>query len=294
MPHHPRRADTTIWRAEDLGGAALLRGRFADYTYDLHTHDTACFSLLTRGAIHIRTRHGDFVARKGDLFAIDADEPHAGWPVDGQGWSLRTLYIDLEHVKGLVQDGTASRRRIHLAGPVVRDPELAALFYGVHSCSERDGPALKREEAFLMFVDRLLAHHTREAPDTGKTHRESRAVRRAREFLDHHLDQQVRLGEIAAAADLTPFRLFRAFARETGMSPHAYQRQARVRRAADLIRRGHPLGHVATAAGFSDQAHMTRSFRRTLAVTPGAYRTAMVQEAVGAGPDTAGDRRRCR
>lgn len=86
---------------------------------------------------------------------------------------------------------------------------------------------------------------------------------------------QVRLAEIAAAANLSPFRLFRAFARQTGMSPHAYQRQARVRSAAGVIRRNYSLGEVAAAPGFSDQAHLTRSFRRILGVTPGAYRAAM-------------------
>ena len=59
--------------------------------------------------------------------------------------------------------------------------------------------------------------------------------------------------------------------RATGMSPHAYQRQARVRRACALIRLGQPLADVAAAAGFADQAHLTRVFRRVVGVTPGVY-----------------------
>ena len=96
----------------------------------------------------------------------------------------------------------------------------------------------------------------------------------AQNFLDCHLDRRVRLHEIAQAAGLPPFRLFRAFARAAGMSPHGYQRQARVRYAAALIRLGRLLCDAALAAGFADQAHMTRSFRRTMGVTPGAYREA--------------------
>jgi AraC-like DNA-binding protein len=59
------------------------------------------------------------------------------------------------------------------------------------------------------------------------------------------------------------------------MTPHAYQRQARVRLAVKLIRAGLPLGEVAFATGFSDQAHLTRWFRKMLGVTPGSYRQAM-------------------
>jgi AraC-like DNA-binding protein len=99
-------------------------------------------------------------------------------------------------------------------------------------------------------------------------------VKRAREFIDDNLDQPIGLSDLARAAELPRFRLFRAFVRTVGMPPHAYQRQARVRAAADLIRRGHRLSEVASAAGFADQAHLTRTFRRIMGATPGVYRAA--------------------
>src|ERR1700709_852225 len=83
-----------FWHAADLG-ADLLRARFDNFSYDLHTHATACFALITKGAIRIRMGGGETIARPGDLYAINPDEPHAGWPVDDGGWSQRTLYVDL-------------------------------------------------------------------------------------------------------------------------------------------------------------------------------------------------------
>ena len=268
---------TKIWYAGDLGAAELLRGRFADYSYDVHTHDKACFALLTRGAIRIRMRGGEFMARAGDLYAIDADEPHAGWPVDDKGWSLRTLYVDLGHLKAFLDGENASRQRPALAGPIIQDPELALLFQGVHYCSEIAGPSLKREEHYHSFIRRLFERHIRNTRIFGAAGRGDRAISMARDFLDHHLDEKVQLADIANASGLSPFRLFRAFERATGMSPHGYQRPARIRFAAGLIRLGHPLGDVAAASGFADQAHLTRSFRRTMAVTPGAYSMAFAQ-----------------
>lgn len=266
---------TKIWHADDLGAAELLRGRFRDYSYDVHTHETACLAFITRGALRIRTRGSEFVARAGDLYAIDADEPHAGWPIDGEGWSLRTLYVDIRRLQASVgagEDGTTGSPM--LAGPIIRDARLTALFRGVHACSEAAGPSLKRAERYLDFAARLIERHTRGAAAPHPAGREARAIGQARDFLDQHLDRQVRLADIAEAAGLPPFRLFRAFGRATGMSPHGYQRQARVRFAAGMIRRGHALSDAASAAGFADQAHMTRSFRRMIGVTPGAYRDA--------------------
>jgi AraC-like DNA-binding protein len=262
---------TKIWCAEDLGDAELLRGRFSDYSYDVHTHDKACFALITRGAIRIRMRGAEFVARAGDLYAIDANEPHAGSPVDDSGWSLRTLYVDAGRLNALQGE---SDQAPSLAGPIIRDAPLTSLFREVHASSEAARPSLRREEAYLVFIARLFEHYTRSALPPPLPRREERALRLARDFLDRHLDQQVRLADIAHAAGLPPLRLFRAFERATGMTPHGYQRQARIRRAAVLIRLGHSLCDAALTAGFSDQPHMTRSFRRTMGVTPGAYREA--------------------
>jgi AraC-like DNA-binding protein len=138
------------------------------------------------------------------------------------------------------------------------------------------GPLLEREERYLSFAARLFERHIRD-PHINSAGREDRAIQSAREFLDSRLDEKVRLGEIAGAAGLPPFQLFRAFKRATGMSPHSYQRQARVRCAVRLIRLGHPLSEAAVASGFADQAHLTRNFRRTLGITPGAYRSAYLR-----------------
>jgi hypothetical protein len=59
-------------------GAEMLQARFDDFSHDLHTRNTACLALITEGAIRIRMQGGEFIARAGDLYAINPDEPHAG------------------------------------------------------------------------------------------------------------------------------------------------------------------------------------------------------------------------
>ena len=75
-------------------------------------------------------------------------------------------------------------------------------------------------------------------------------------------------------AGLPRHHLIRAFRRETGLTPHAYLIDVRVRRARERLRRGESLGEVAAATGFCDQPHLTRAFKARLGVTPGAFRAA--------------------
>jgi transcriptional regulator GlxA family with amidase domain len=46
-----------------------------------------------------------------------------------------------------------------------------------------------------------------------------------------------------------------------------------VRHAKSLLRAGLPIALVAAEAGFYDQAHLTRHFKRIVGLTPGRYAT---------------------
>jgi AraC-like DNA-binding protein len=273
MKHKPR-CDTTIWRDNSLAPAEWLRGRFSDFSYDPHRHETSCLSVITRGAIRIRARGQEVIARRGDLFTADPGEVHAGWPIDGEGWSLRSVYIDLAPLGALLAADACKAESGTLVGPLVHDRDLARLLLTAHLHSEQGGPTLQREEAVLAFSHRLFVRYMRPGCIARTAGREPDAIRLAKEFLEGRLDVRVSLHDIATAAGLPPFRLLRAFVRAEGMSPHTYQRQLRLRYAMTLLREGHALSQVADLAGFADQAHFTRLFRGSMGISPGRYQRA--------------------
>lgn len=97
-------------------------------------------------------------------------------------------------------------------------------------------------------------------------------LERVREVLDD-ADRPPRLSEAAAAAGVHPVYLARQFRRFFGCSVSGYVHRLRVQRAAGLLGQARlPLSHVSFDAGFSDQSHMCRIFRRETGVTPSAYR----------------------
>jgi transcriptional regulator GlxA family with amidase domain len=65
----------------------------------------------------------------------------------------------------------------------------------------------------------------------------------------------------------------RMFARHHGMPPQAFWLMARLNHARELLRAGEGIAGVAVEAGFTDQSHLGRWFRRAFGVTPGRYRS---------------------
>jgi hypothetical protein len=55
------------------------------------------------------------------------------------------------------------------------------------------------------------------------------------------------------------------------MPPHAYQIQARLLRARELLRNGRAIAEVAAMTGFADQSHFHRHFKRLLGTTPAQF-----------------------
>lgn len=93
------------------------------------------------------------------------------------------------------------------------------------------------------------------------------------DLREHCGEQHLSLGEVADHIYVSPWHLSKLLNRETGQSFFDLLSRIRIERARDLLRDPALRIHeVAESAGFSDVAHFSRSFKRLMGCTPGAYR----------------------
>jgi AraC-like DNA-binding protein len=97
-------------------------------------------------------------------------------------------------------------------------------------------------------------------------------VVRVREYLYEDPVASITLDQLARMAGLSKYHFLRVFASAFGLSPHALQMRLRLELARRFIDEGRSLVFVAYDAGFADQSHLTRRFKRCFGVTPGEYR----------------------
>ena len=117
------------------------------------------------------------------------------------------------------------------------------------------------------LVKHLAAIHA----DTGGDPRLERAI----QFFDQRFAERVTMKAAARVAGLSPDHFVEVFRSALGCRPHQYLVQCRLRHARRLITsEGHrrSLTEIALAAGFADQAHLTRHFQRAFGQTPGHWR----------------------
>lgn len=82
--------------------------------------------------------------------------------------------------------------------------------------------------------------------------------------------------DLAAAANVHPVHLAAVFRRFHGQTIGEYLQNLRVMHASKLIVENKlPLADIAAESGFSDQSHLTRTFKRITGMTPGAFRVSL-------------------
>jgi len=96
---------------------------------------------------------------------------------------------------------------------------------------------------------------------------------RITEYMEAHLCHAIKLTDLARLAGISRSHFSRVFRTTTGMPPHRWHLNARIRRAQELLLdNGLPLTEIALQTGFADQSHLTRCFQRQVGTTPGAWR----------------------
>ena len=102
---------------------------------------------------------------------------------------------------------------------------------------------------------------------------------RAREALRARFRENVSPGEVASEARVHPVHLAAAFRKHFGQSAGEFVRMCRVEFAtARLACQGVSLADIALDAGFADQSHFTRTFKRLTGLTPAAFRRAAIAD----------------
>jgi len=261
------------WRCADLGGVELFRATVSEFAFRPHAHEEFFIALTDAGIASPEYRGDKHVVGPGDLIVMNPEEAHAGGPPAGVSWTYRALYPSQDLMRQIMAEfPTGMPAMPWFAADVVRDPHVATRLRRFHELSESPGSnALQREtwlaEGLVFLADRHAGFsRAPRAPGC-----EPRAVQLARDYLHEHADENVTLRDLARHAGLTPYHLCRVFRQTTGMAPHSYQIQMRVRRAKNLLLAGYPIAQAAVEAGFWDQAHLTRHFKRIMGLSPGRY-----------------------
>lgn len=158
----------------------------------------------------------------------------------------------------------------------IRDPLIEQI--GIAVCAEFFQPT-GMGRIYVESLATTLAVHLRRNYSAARQNIAASAgltpykLRRVIEYIDANLDQSLSLGKVARVAGMSPYYFSRVMRKATGLAPHAHVALRRIERAKQLLSETKlPIIDIALRVGFSNHSHFSTQFRKTVGITPTAYR----------------------
>jgi AraC family transcriptional regulator len=257
-------------------GAVIKKRQVADsilseYSYQpeiklpRHSHCLPYFNLILEGAYE--EIHGGKVreCKMAMLFFHPEGEVHANRFLTNRTRVFR-FEIGIRWLERAQQYGVALNCPLALSsgGAVWLASRLYRELYATDAAS-----ALMVEGLLLEIV----AEASRYKP-AGEGRTPPRWLKGAKELIHAKFSEPISVNNLAEILSVHPIHLSREFRRYYGQSIGEYVRHLRIEFACrELAEKPTPLLEIAAAAGFADQAHLTRTFKRITGLTPRQYRT---------------------
>jgi AraC family transcriptional regulator len=250
--------------ARQLHHVRVSRMEFTSGQLPSHYHEHACLCVVLDGGFTKRFRGRALECEAGTLLVQPAGERHSD---------------EFRGSRQLVLEPLAAQDSPFRGQSIFEEIVFTRSALGVASAT-RIAHELQKTDAWSSLAIEGLAleliANTGRCRDGGAAHGASapRWLAHVRERLTSGPNPPT-IAELAGLAQVHPVYLGRVFRRHFGMSIGAYARRSRLEwAAAQLSTTNEPLSRISFCAGFADQSHFTREFRRFSGVTPRQYRLA--------------------
>ncbi|MER8394552.1 AraC family transcriptional regulator [Mesorhizobium sp. M1340] len=258
-------AENCIVPAPRAAGMERIEARFHGNAFDLHRHDTYAIGVTLYGVQRFRYRGQMHLSLPGQIIILHPDELHDGGAGTEDGLRYRMLYLE----PSLMLDCLGGGSLPFVRNAVVTDRDLRATLLSALGPLDQQLDELFVVDFMTQLMQSLARHAGQPAKPVAKT--AWRAANLARDYLEENVARIVRSDELEAITGLDRYALSRHFRATFSTSPHRFLLMRRLQRARRMIEADEPLAQIAIAAGFSDQSHFNRHFKKAFGVTPGRW-----------------------
>ncbi|TJW87509.1 MAG: AraC family transcriptional regulator [Mesorhizobium sp.] len=257
--------DDRIVSAPGTAGLERIEARFHGNAFELHRHDTYAIGVTLDGVQRFHYRGALQHSLPGQVIVLHPDELHDGGAGTEDGLRYRILYLE----PSLLLDCLNGAPLPFVRDAVVSDQALRGTLLSALAPLDEELDDLFVADFISQLARQLKRHAGQPAKPTGTI--AWRAAALARDYLEENAERAVRSDELEAITGLDRYALSRHFRATYSTSPHRFLVMRRLQRARRMIEAGEPLAETAVAAGFSDQSHFNRHFKKAFGLTPGRW-----------------------
>jgi AraC family transcriptional regulator len=260
------------FHGEKIRSRRLAGLTFTEYLYpgglrlSKHAHECAYFRFVLRGAFDEACGRRVQACVPSTLTFHPSGEAHTDH-FHNRGGHLFSIELESQLVERLRESSISIDNQIDLQGAL-----FGHLVLDIYSeFQESDELSSVSMEGLALELIAESVRHSRRLVESKPQCR----IELAREYLREHFSEPVGLTSVARIIDTHPVCLAREFRKRFGCTLGEYVRRLRIEFARRrMATSNEPLAKIALDAGFCDQAHFSKTFKRFTTQTPTEFRTA--------------------
>ncbi|MEG3080439.1 AraC family transcriptional regulator [Halomonas sp. 5021] len=267
-----------FWRDQRMPHVELRKISDArQVCYAPHSHVHWSLGAVTEGRSTFSYRDTTYQINAGDLVMMNPHWVHACNPIEDQPWAYLMLYVDTAWLSNLrYQLGLLEAPNWQdIATAVLTQPALFAAYCDMTSCLLDERQAIDDKQAVLTEYLSRLMQVLAQAPPAALPEAPS-TLEQVAAYLRSHCTADISLESLCQQSGYSAGHLIRAFKQQYGLTPHAYLINQRIQIGQEALKQGQPIVEAALNAGFNDQPHFQRTFKRLVAATPNQYRSPLI------------------
>ncbi|MEO1038429.1 MAG: AraC family transcriptional regulator [Pseudomonadota bacterium] len=227
--------------------------------------------------------HRDFTFNQNEIVVTPAGvESGWRWHERSQCIVITCEPVKLERFAGSELGLTLTEAQLR-DEPQFVDADLAEAARGLVSAIRTGGAAsaVLYESLARVFLVKLIQKYGLEREDEYAFTRSftARHYKAVLDLVRERFSERITLDDMAAIAGLSPYHFARLFRTTIGEPPYQFVRRYRVEQAERLLAEpAMSMVEIALACGFSDQAHLSRTFKAITGRTPSQFRETLKQD----------------
>lgn len=228
-----------------------------------HFHDTYCIGITLDGYFGLNINKKTFHSYAKSVKVINPGDIHSG---ESKEWCFYSFYLPTNILQEHYEQLHGIKELPFFAKAIIEDEILYHYFLDFFQSAYTQKSFLEVESKLTLALSHLIKFYAQNTPFKEET--QNHNIQKAVDYLQSQPINQVNLSELANVAGLSKYHFLRLFKEQTGLTPHAYILQEKVYAAKEFIKQGGSLSQAALHAGFSDQSHLNKNFKKLFGYTP--------------------------
>jgi AraC family transcriptional regulator len=258
-------------RRQDIAKLALVEDLYSTAAIDpKHSHKRAYFKIVLKGAITEHEKHRTLEHRALSVGFQPIDEPHSSH-IHPEGLHYLKVLMNPEWMER-IGDGL-DRPHFHCLNSAANFANGTLPWMGMRLYDEWQRMDAVASLTIEGIVLEMIAETIR-CRTTLLERKPPRWLKEAEDLLHTEFAETLTLEYIAETVGVHPVYLARVFRQQRHCTIGDYVRRLRIEHACKEIASSDiPLADIALAAGFADQSHFSKVFKRLVGLSPAAFRT---------------------